>query len=113
MHQLLADALDVASLADAWIETFLALRESAKKAVASLADAWIETRLPRPSRPHTWSRPSRTRGLKRRLHSTQAYEVVASLADAWIETSLTAGIPQGKKSRPSRTRGLKHERKGL
>ena len=56
----------VASLADAWIETIQRLKSCEKPQVASLADAWIETF-----------------GL---LCRGGLGGLVASLADAWIET---------------------------
>ena len=55
--------------------------------VAPLAGAWIET----PNYPRIWigmwSRPSRARGLKRRLCNFAKKNLdVAPLAGAWIET---------------------------
>jgi len=35
--------LDVASLAEAWVETFLRIYIAAPEPVASLAEAWVET----------------------------------------------------------------------
>ena len=101
-----------------------------RRAVASLADAWIETWRWGRARRRSRSRPSRTRGLKHLQSAYSAFRctsrpsrtrglklpivrdavpllLVASLADAWIETSIidTAGL--NLTSRPSRTRGLK------
>ena len=76
----------VASLADAWIETFDCCGSCEEAIVASLADAWIETTEMDPG----W-----------------AVEIVASLADAWIETGVETGSRARHASRPSRTRGLK------
>ena len=55
----------VASLTDAWIETFMQLLSIRGGGVASLTDAWIETSI---SSIVCW------------------YVSVASLTDAWIET---------------------------
>ena len=57
--------ITVASLAEAWIETFHNELERHRHGVASLAEAWIET--------------SGTRWKSR-------HNLVASLAEAWIET---------------------------
>src|SRR5690554_5079731 len=57
--------------------------------VAPLAGAWIETQLNPMLRLVPGSRPSRARGLKRKIR--KAFDVlalVAPLAGAWIETCL-------------------------
>ena len=60
------DNYEVASLAEAWIETRADDRGNPKPGVASLAEAWIETFI-------FW--------MMKEINN------VASLAEAWIETS--------------------------
>ena len=64
------DNYEVASLAEAWIETPRKIWALITSGVASLAEAWIETSSYKP-----------------RSHVSQ----VASLAEAWIETRIGLG----------------------
>jgi len=59
-------APEVASLAEAWIETSIVMFALPDSYVASLAGAWIETRRMSPTCHYPWSPPSRRRGLKHR-----------------------------------------------
>ena len=84
--------LQVASLAEAWIETPTPRQEPGATWVASLAEAWIETEdIPSQINMVLMSPPSRRRGLKRRnIVMCQSLPRVASLGEAWIE----AGYPE-------------------
>ena len=83
--------LQVASLAEAWIETPTPRQEPGATWVASLAEAWIETEdIPSQINMVLMSPPSRRRGLKRsNIVMCQSLPRVASLAEAWIETVYT------------------------
>mgnify|MGYP001023666403 CR=1 FL=1 len=81
--------IDVASRAEAWIETRRRPQPGPSTAVASRAEAWIETSAAKPTH---WRRG------------------VASRAEAWIETPASAPCwAWTRPSPPARRRGLKHE----
>ena len=83
----------VASPAEAWIETFLALDCDVGGQVASPAEAWIETRLEKACDAAFRSPPPRRRGLKHGHDEPQANrDGVASPAEAWIETYLSPSL---------------------
>ncbi len=77
----------VAPLAGAWIETKYNGGYHDDIRVAPLAGAWIETIQYKYTKQIYMSRPSRARGLKRRLNRRNGSSAtVAPLAGAWIET---------------------------
>ena len=77
--------------------------------VASRAEAWIETaRAPTRSRPRP-SPPARRRGSKQaRNRRPEGRPRVASRAEAWVETTAGSRHPAGRASPPARRRGSKH-----
>ncbi len=84
----------VASRAEAWVETDYVLACNPGAAVASRAEAWVETRPWRSRTRPARSPPVRRRGLKRyspRL--PQRGNQVASRAEAWVETWPTTRRP--------------------
>ena len=99
---------DVASRADAWIETRSGYSREPRPRVASRADAWIETRCASACSRSRTSRPARTRGLK---HYQEDVYINVCLS----RPARTRGLKLGELgrisgvcwSRPARTRGLK------
>jgi len=123
----------VASRAEAWVETLPASESCRVLKVASRAEAWVETRMSYACLPPPMSPPARRRGLKRetanqsvmRTRSPPARrrglkhlrvkrylraDVVASRAEAWVETVILSVLyVPARKSPPARRRGLKRE----
>ena len=124
----------VASRAEAWVETLPASESCRVLKVASRAEAWVETvilsvlyvpaRKSPPARRRglkretanqsvmrTRSPPARRRGLKHlRVKRYLRADVVASRAEAWVETVILSVLyVPARKSPPARRRGLKRE----
>ncbi len=101
-------ASQVASHAEAWIETTAMASGAFRRAVASHAEAWIET--------YAWTLVSNTNPVASHAEAwietlcgghIAARRRVASHAEAWIETRGSEPSPEGEESPPTRRRGSK------